>query len=78
MQNGMTHAAAGDIRAQEATGVLKTGDPAGFNLVDVFGKGCVSQRACVRVLTHSASAAWGALGHAAGFAALASISGPGY
>ena len=58
MQNGMTHAAAGDIRAQEATGVLKTGDPAGFNLVDVF--------------------AWGALGHAAGFAALASLSGPGY
>ena len=54
VQNGVTHAAAGDIRAQEATGVLKTGDPAGFNLVDVF--------------------AWGALGHAAGFAALASQS----
>jgi photosystem I subunit V len=31
--------------------VLKTGDPAGFNLVDVL--------------------AWGSLGHAVGFAALA-------
>jgi len=54
MQNGVTHAAAGDIRAQEAAGVLKSGDPAGFNLVDVF--------------------AWGSIGHALGFAALASAS----
>ena len=46
MQNGMTHAAAGDIRAQEATGVLKTGDPAGFNLVDVAGRRSV--RTCLR------------------------------
>jgi photosystem I subunit V len=51
VQNGMTHAKAGDIRAEEAAGVLKTGDPSGFNLVDVM--------------------AWGSLGHAAGFAALA-------
>jgi photosystem I subunit V len=46
MQNGMTHAAAGDIRAQEATGVLKTGDPAGFNLVDVRTVRTASQLAC--------------------------------
>ena len=33
VQNGMSHVKAGDIRAEEAAGVLKTGDPAGFNLV---------------------------------------------
>lgn len=34
-QNGETHAAAGDIRSQEASFVLKTNDPAGFTIVDV-------------------------------------------
>lgn len=43
---------AGDNRAIEASGVLKTNDPAGFNIVDVF--------------------AWGAIGHAIGFSAVAS------
>jgi len=32
-QNGVTHQAAGDIRAVEAEGVLRTGDPAGFTLI---------------------------------------------
>jgi hypothetical protein len=36
VQNGVAHVKAGDIRAEEAAGVLKTGDPAGFNLVDVM------------------------------------------
>eukprot|EP00898_Chlorokybus_atmophyticus_P005758 jgi/Chlat1/6183/Chrsp42S05737 len=48
-QNGQTHAQAGDSRAEENT--FKTGDPAGFTIVDVL--------------------AWGALGHALGFATLA-------
>lgn len=47
-----SYAEAGDFRAVESVSVLKTGDPAGFNLVDV--------------------AAWGSLGHAIGFAILAS------
>ena len=34
-QNGETHAAAGDIRSQEASFVLKTNDPAGFTIGDV-------------------------------------------
>ena len=36
VQNGVAHLKAGDIRAEEASSVLKTGDPAGFNLVDVM------------------------------------------
>jgi photosystem I subunit V len=51
VQNGETNFAAGDIRAEEATFLSTTNDPAGFNLIDVF--------------------AWGSLGHALGFAALA-------
>merc|ERR1719169_413570 len=42
IQNGMTHSAAGDNLAREAS------EPAGFNVIDVM--------------------AWGALGHAVGFA----------
>eukprot|EP01026_Neomeris_dumetosa_P078511 TRINITY_DN84_c0_g1_i1.p3 TRINITY_DN84_c0_g1~~TRINITY_DN84_c0_g1_i1.p3 ORF type:complete len:133 (-),score=29.80 TRINITY_DN84_c0_g1_i1:167-565(-) len=39
VQNGQTHFAAGDRLAEEATFILKTGDPSGFNLVDVFAWG---------------------------------------
>ena len=53
-QNGQTHFAAGDTRAEEASLITSTNDPAGFNLVDVF--------------------AWGSIGHAIGFLALASQS----
>ena len=53
-QNGQTHFAAGDTRAEEASFITSTNDPAGFNLVDVF--------------------AWGSIGHAIGFLALASQS----
>ena len=51
VQNGVTHFEAGDARAAEMSGMLKTGDPAGFTIVDLL--------------------AWGSLGHAVGFAALA-------
>eukprot|EP01024_Parvocaulis_polyphysoides_P009389 TRINITY_DN1293_c0_g1_i1.p1 TRINITY_DN1293_c0_g1~~TRINITY_DN1293_c0_g1_i1.p1 ORF type:complete len:131 (-),score=34.48 TRINITY_DN1293_c0_g1_i1:260-652(-) len=54
VQNGTTHYAAGDRLAEEASFFLKTGDPSGFNIIDVL--------------------AWGSLGHAIGFAALAAAS----
>ena len=38
-QNGATHAAAGDLRAQEASFLLASNDPAGFNLIDVMAWG---------------------------------------
>jgi photosystem I subunit V len=53
-QNGETHFAAGDARAQEASFITSTNDPAGFTLVDLL--------------------AWGSIGHALGFLALASQS----
>lgn len=36
VQNGVTHAEAGDTYAQEASFLLATKDPVGFNLVDVL------------------------------------------
>ena len=53
-QNGQTHFAAGDSRAEEASFITATRDPAGFTLVDLL--------------------AWGSIGHAVGFLALASQS----
>ena len=50
-QNGETHYAAGDVKAEEASFLNTTNDPSGFTLIDVM--------------------AWGSLGHALGFAALA-------
>ena len=40
-QNGQTAAEAGDKFAQEASFVLNTNDPAGFNLIDVFAWGAI-------------------------------------
>ena len=40
-QNGVTHFEAGDSRAQEVVGMLKTNDPAGFTLVDVLAWGAL-------------------------------------
>jgi len=54
MQNGKTHFAAGDSRAEEANFAMSTNDPAGFTIVDLL--------------------AWGSIGHALGFLALASES----
>lgn len=41
VQNGMTHEAAGDIRAQEVSFLTATNDPAGFNLIDVMAWGSI-------------------------------------
>eukprot|EP00210_Caulerpa_lentillifera_P006290 g6009.t1 len=41
VQNGQTHAEAGDIRAQEVTFLTATKDPAGFNLIDVLAWGSI-------------------------------------
>uniref|UniRef100_A0A0D9XEX5 Photosystem I reaction center subunit V, chloroplastic n=1 Tax=Leersia perrieri TaxID=77586 RepID=A0A0D9XEX5_9ORYZ len=38
-QNGKTHFDAGDERAKEFAGLLKSNDPVGFNLVDVLAWG---------------------------------------
>eukprot|EP01025_Chloroclados_australasicus_P041515 TRINITY_DN43_c0_g1_i4.p2 TRINITY_DN43_c0_g1~~TRINITY_DN43_c0_g1_i4.p2 ORF type:complete len:134 (-),score=24.11 TRINITY_DN43_c0_g1_i4:211-612(-) len=54
VQNGQTHFESGDRLAEEASFILKTGDPSGFNVIDVL--------------------AWGSLGHAIGYAALAAAS----
>ena len=53
-QNGKTHFAAGDSRAEEASFAMATRDQAGFTIVDLL--------------------AWGSIGHAVGFLALASQS----
>merc|ERR1711988_1627830 len=41
LQNGETHAVAGDRLAQEASFVTKSLDPAGFNTIDVLAWGSV-------------------------------------
>eukprot|EP00897_Mesotaenium_endlicherianum_P006179 jgi/Mesen1/558/ME000105S10736 len=40
-QNGVTHFDAGDSRAQEVEGILKTNDPAGFTIVDTLAWGAI-------------------------------------
>ncbi|XP_048530716.1 photosystem I reaction center subunit V, chloroplastic [Triticum urartu] len=40
-QNGKTHFEAGDERAKEFAGILKSNDPVGFNLVDVLAWGSI-------------------------------------
>ncbi|PSC68341.1 Photosystem I reaction center subunit chloroplastic [Micractinium conductrix] len=52
-QNGQTHAAAGDSRAEEASFVLKTNDPAGFTLVDVMAWGALGHAAAFYLLATS-------------------------
>merc|ERR1719217_528360 len=41
LQNGETHAVAGDRLAQEASFIAKSADPAGFNTIDVLAWGSV-------------------------------------
>merc|ERR1719453_127447 len=41
LQNGETHAVAGDRLAQEASFVAKSADPAGFNTIDVLAWGSI-------------------------------------
>eukprot|EP00884_Botryococcus_braunii_P003870 jgi/Botrbrau1/13484/Bobra.0082s0080.1 len=45
LQNGITHAEAGDRLAEEASFALKTNDPAGFNIVDVLAWGALGHAA---------------------------------
>ena len=52
-QNGVTHLAAGDIRSEEAAFILKTNDPAGFTLVDVFAWGALGHAAAFYLLATS-------------------------
>ncbi|KAL4458443.1 hypothetical protein ABPG75_013308 [Micractinium tetrahymenae] len=53
-QNDQTHFAAGDARAEEASFVLKTNDPAGFTIVDVMAWGALGHAAAFYLLaTHS-------------------------
>lgn len=40
-QNGKTHFDAGDVRAKEYVGLLKSNDPVGFNVVDVLAWGSI-------------------------------------
>ena len=41
VQNGESHFAAGDARAEEAASVFATNDPAGFNIVDLLMWGSI-------------------------------------
>merc|ERR1719214_374392 len=36
LQNGETHSSAGDYLAEEASFILKSNDPSGFNIIDVM------------------------------------------
>ncbi|KAL6769897.1 PSAG1 [Auxenochlorella protothecoides x Auxenochlorella symbiontica] len=49
-QNGITHAEAGDRGAEEATFLLKTNDPAGFNIIDVLAWGALGHAAAFYLL----------------------------
>ena len=40
-QNGVTHYEAGDTRAKEYSSLLKSNDPAGFNIIDVLAWGSI-------------------------------------
>ncbi|EFN54201.1 hypothetical protein CHLNCDRAFT_14457, partial [Chlorella variabilis] len=49
-QDGKTHLEAGDLRAEEASFVLKTNDPAGFTIVDVMAWGALGHAAAFYLL----------------------------
>ena len=49
-QNGKTHFDAGDERAKEFAGILKSNDPVGFNLVDVLAWGSIGHIVAYYVL----------------------------
>jgi photosystem I subunit V len=54
-QNGVTHAEAGDTRAVEVVGFLKTNDPAGFTLVDVLAWGAIGHAVAFFILATSSN-----------------------
>ncbi|CAA6672380.1 unnamed protein product [Spirodela intermedia] len=54
-QNGKTHFEAGDSRAQEFAGLLKSNDPVGFNLVDVLAWGSIGHIVAYYILATSSN-----------------------
>ncbi|CAN6450546.1 unnamed protein product [Victoria cruziana] len=54
-QNGMTHFEAGDQRAKEYVGLLKSNDPAGFNIVDVLAWGSIGHIVAYYILATSSN-----------------------
>eukprot|EP00270_Netrium_digitus_P018737 TRINITY_DN717_c0_g1_i3.p2 TRINITY_DN717_c0_g1~~TRINITY_DN717_c0_g1_i3.p2 ORF type:complete len:139 (-),score=23.54 TRINITY_DN717_c0_g1_i3:233-649(-) len=49
-QNGLTHAEAGDSKAQEVEFFTKTNDPAGFTIVDVLAWGALGHALAFLIL----------------------------
>ncbi|XP_058113067.1 photosystem I reaction center subunit V, chloroplastic-like [Magnolia sinica] len=54
-QNGVTHFEAGDTRAKEYVGLLKSNDPAGFNIVDVLAWGSIGHIVAYYILATSSN-----------------------
>ncbi|KAG9448852.1 hypothetical protein H6P81_008817 [Aristolochia fimbriata] len=54
-QNGKTHFEAGDVRAKEYVGLLKSNDPVGFNLVDVLAWGSIGHIVAYYILATSSN-----------------------
>ncbi|XP_062199641.1 photosystem I reaction center subunit V, chloroplastic [Phragmites australis] len=54
-QNGKTHFEAGDERAKEYAGLLKSNDPVGFNLVDVLAWGSLGHIVAYYILATSSN-----------------------
>lgn len=54
-QNGETHFDAGDSRAKEYAGLLKSNDPVGFNIVDVLAWGSIGHVIAYYVLATSSN-----------------------
>eukprot|EP00262_Sarcandra_glabra_P009961 TRINITY_DN24792_c0_g1_i1.p1 TRINITY_DN24792_c0_g1~~TRINITY_DN24792_c0_g1_i1.p1 ORF type:complete len:167 (-),score=2.91 TRINITY_DN24792_c0_g1_i1:283-783(-) len=54
-QNGVTHFEAGDTRAKEYVGLLKSNDPVGFNIVDVLAWGSIGHIVAYYILATSSN-----------------------
>ncbi|XVE80650.1 hypothetical protein DITRI_Ditri14bG0156000 [Diplodiscus trichospermus] len=54
-QNGLTHFEAGDTRAKEYVGLLKSNDPVGFNIVDVLAWGSIGHVVAYYILATSSN-----------------------
>ncbi|XP_077237463.1 photosystem I subunit G [Tasmannia lanceolata] len=54
-QNGVTHFEAGDSRAKEYVGLLKSNDPVGFNIVDVLAWGSIGHIVAYYILATSSN-----------------------
>ncbi|XP_068642687.1 photosystem I reaction center subunit V, chloroplastic-like [Aristolochia californica] len=55
VQNGKTHFEAGDVRAKEYVGLLKSNDPVGFNIVDVLAWGSIGHIVAYYILATSSN-----------------------